>query len=552
MTVIDTAKNIPENIPVLVVGAGPVGLSLAIELRLHGIEVAVLDKDLEIVDGHPKGRSNDLRTLEHYRRWGVSDELRKWAWQPPNPKQQLVITESLVQAPLGAYPLLYGRDVEESHDLAAEPSLSVPQPITTRVLQNRAIELGASIFRGWKAISVLQEDNGLRVEVESPIGTTHWVNSRYTVGCDGPSSLVRKSAGIKQKGIDPIGKTMSYVVRSEGHRISDLISSSAHEALGMLLVLNSHVCSIITIPGKENWGFSITIPDGENPTEDEILSFGQDILGTKANLEIVSRSSYKLFTRVSTSYQSRRLFIAGDASHLCPPTGGHNMNVGIGDAVNLAWKLGAVLNGWGGGKLLETYDIERQPVGERVSQSAMDNTYSLRNVAEVFNKLPPLGHDASKEERLQRGQLAYNLSYPEWNIIGVALDQRYDTSPIIVNDGWESAAYHGTKYWPHACPGHRAPHLWLNDGSPLLDHLGNDFTLLDIEAGEENVQGLLAAAHRVGLPLKRLQLSASVARTKYPAEITIVRPDQYIAWQGHQCDNPASIIDKIRGEPWML
>jgi 2-polyprenyl-6-methoxyphenol hydroxylase-like FAD-dependent oxidoreductase len=547
MTVIDATKLIPESIPVLVVGAGPVGLSLAIELRLHGIEVVVIDQDIDIVDEHPKGRSNDLRTLEHYRRWGVSDELRKWAWQPPNPKQQLVITESLVQRPLGAYPLLYGRDVEESRDLAAEPSLSVPQHITTRVLQNRAIALGASIFRGWKAISVQQDEKRVMVELQSSSGDIRWIASDYTVGCDGPGSLIRNAAGIKQKGIDPIGQTLSYVVRSEGYRISDMTSSPAYSALGMLLVLNSRVSSIISIPGEENWGYSIMVPNGDNLSEDEALSIGQGILGVNARLEIVSRSSYRVFTRVSTSYQTRRLFIAGDASHLCPPTGGYNMNVGISDAVNLAWKLAAELNGWGGPKLLQTYDIERRPIAEQVSQSAMDNTHSLRRVAEVFKELPSLETTSSEEERFQRGQRAYGLSYPEWNNIGVALDQRYDTSPIIIDNDWECAPYDGTKLWPHASPGHRAPHLWFPDGSPLLDHFGKEFTLLDVGAVEENVQIILAAARHVGMPLKRLQLSASLARTKYPAELTIIRPDQYIAWQGSQCGEPGLMIDKIRG-----
>ncbi|CRL26186.1 Aromatic-ring hydroxylase-like [Penicillium camemberti] len=529
MTVTKALELLPESIPVLIVGAGPIGLSLAIELRLHGIEVAVIEKDLEIVEGHPKGRSNDLRTLEHYRRWGVSDKLRKLSWQPANSKQRLVITESLIQKPLGSFPLFYGRDAGESNDLAAEPSFSVPQPITMRLLQARALELGASIFRGWKVLSVRQDEDRVIAEIQSPDGKVHSTTSAYAVGCDGPGSLVRKSAGIQQKGVEPIGRTLSFVVQAEGHRISDLISSPAHDALGMLFVLSPRVSSIISIPGKDDWGYSITVPDGKILTEEEIF-----------------RSSYKVFTRVSELYQKGRLLIAGDASHLCPPTGGHNMNVGIGDAVNLGWKIAAVLKGWGGQKLLESYDIERRPVGERVSDAAMKNSYDLKKVAEIFEELPSL-EDASEEERLRRGQLAYDLTYPEWNIVGVALDQRYDTSPIIVRDNHPSAPYDGTKVWPHATPGHRAPHVWLPDGSPLLDHLGKEFTLLDVEAVEGNVQEILAAADRAGLPLKRLQLSAVVARAKYAAEITIIRPDQYISWQGSKMNDPALLVDIIRG-----
>lgn len=396
MTVTKALELLPEPIPVLIVGVGPIGLSLAIELRLHGIEVAVIEKDLEIVEGHPKGRSNDLRTLEHYRRWGVSDKLRKLSWQPENSKQRLVITESLIQKPLGSFPLFYGRDAGESNDLAAEPSFSVPQPITMRLLQARALELGASIFRGWKVLSVRQDEDRVIAEIQSPDGKVHSTTSAYAVGCDGPGSLVRKSAGIQQKGIEPIGRTLSFVVQAEGHRISDLISSPAHDALGMLFVLSPRVSSIISIPGKDGWGYSITVPDGKILTEEEILSVGQEILGVKANLKIVSRSSYKVFTRVSELYQKGRLLIAGDASHLCPPTGGHNMNVGIGDAVNLGWKIAAVLKGWGGQKLLESYDIERRPVGERVSDAAMKNSYDLKKVAEIFEGLPSL-EDASEE-----------------------------------------------------------------------------------------------------------------------------------------------------------
>lgn len=546
MTVTKASDLLPDSIPVLIVGAGPIGLSLAIELRLHGIEAAVIEKDLEIVDGHPKGRSNDLRTVEHYRRWGVSDKLRKFSWQPANPKQRLVITESLIQKPLGSFPLLYGRDVEESNDLAAEPSFSVPQPVTMKFLQARALELGASILRGWKVLSVRQDEDRVIAEIQSPSGEVHSITSAYAIGCDGPGSLVRKSAGIQQKGVEPIGQTLSFVVRAEGYRISDLINSPAHDALGMLFVLSPRVSSIISIPGKDDWGYSITVPDGKTLTEEEILSIGREILGVKTNLKIVSRSSYKVFTRVSESYQNGRLLIAGDASHLCPPTGGHNMNAGIGDAVNLGWKLAAVLKGWGGQKLLESYDLERRPVGELVSDAAMKNSYDLKKVAEIVEGLPSL-EDASEGERLQRGQLAYDLTYPEWNIVGVALDQRYDRSPVIVRDSQPSEPYDGTKIWSHATPGHRAPHVWLPDGSPLLDHLGEEFTLIDVEAVEKNVQEILAAADRVGLPLKRLQLSAAVARAKYAAEITIIRPDQYISWQGSQSDNPALLVDIIRG-----
>ncbi|OKL56205.1 hypothetical protein UA08_08428 [Talaromyces atroroseus] len=541
---------IPDTIPVLVVGAGPIGLSLAIELRVHGVDVLVVDRDLDIVDGHPKGRGNDLRTLEHYHRWGVSDELRQLSWQTRNPDQKVIITESIAEQPLGAYPLQYGRHVEESREYAAEPSLSLPQPILMRVLQKRAIELGAQIWRGWEATSAQQDIDKAVTELKSLAeGTIHRVSSDYLIGADGPHSLVRKAAGISRKGVGPISRACSYVVRSEGYKIRDMISSPAHDALAFLMVLSPANCTIISIPDDEHWGFSVMVDDNEpDPTDEEVIQAGQNVLGARVPLEVISSSSFRVFTRLADSYSTGRLFIAGDAAHLCPPTGGHNMNLGIGDAVNLAWKLAGVLHGWGGEKLLSSYDAERRPVGDRVTSSAMENSYSMKKVSDIFAELPPLGHSATQGQRCARGDTAYKITYQQWNSLGVTLGQRYDESPLTIKGTWEAPPYSATEYWHYASPGHRAPHVWLEDGTPLLNHFGKGFTLLDVEASDVLVARFLNVAARVGLPITRLRLSVGIARSKYPASITIIRPDQYIAWQGDECNDPASVIDRIRGK----
>jgi 2-polyprenyl-6-methoxyphenol hydroxylase-like FAD-dependent oxidoreductase len=548
---------------VLVIGAGPVGLSVAVELRLHGINVIIIERDLEIIDGHPKGRGNDLRTLEAYHRWGVSEELHRLAWQTRNPNQKVIITESIVERPLGAYPLQYGRHVEESSEYATEPSLSVPQPILMRVLQARAIELGAEIWRGWEAIAIQQHSdsstsnsggnnqNPVTTELKSLItGDIHRIHSEYLVGCDGPNSLVRQTAGISRSGDGPTARACNYVVRSQGSKISDLIRSPAHDALAFLMVLNSKVSTIISIPDEESWGFSIMVDDdAPEPTEKEIVQAGQDVLGLHdVPIEVLSSSSYRVFTRVANSYSADRLFIAGDAAHLCPPTGGHNMNTGIGDAVNLGWKLAAVLKGWGGEKLLSSYDIERRPVGKSVSDSAMKNSHSMTEVESLFSKLPHLDRDATPEQRFARGYIAYKSTYQQWNSLGITMDQRYEKSPLIVKGGWKAPPYSTTEYWHYSSPGHRAPHLWLADRTPLIDHFGKGFTLLDVDALEVQVTRFLNAVARAGLPFTHLRLSASLARTKYPAKITIIRPDQYVCWQGDESEDPDSVIDKIRGK----
>ena len=317
MVATETPHALPNSIAVLVIGAGPVGLSLAIELRLHGLEVLVIERDLDIVDGHPKDRGNDLRTLEHYHRWGVSSELRRQSWKTRNPNQKVIITNSIVEPPLGAYSLRYGRHVEESREYAAEPSFSVPQANTTRVLQKRALELGAKIFRGWHTTSIQQDETRAMTRLKFHRGAVHSISSDYEVGCDGPVSPVRNAAGILRTGVGPISRSVSYAVRSEGYKIGDMISSSEHDSLAFQMVLNRMGCTIISIPDDEHWGFNFHVAyDAPDTAEDEIQGVGQSVLGARVPLNIVSSSSFRVFTRVAESYRKGRLFIAGDAAFM--------------------------------------------------------------------------------------------------------------------------------------------------------------------------------------------------------------------------------------------
>ncbi len=541
----ESAHAVPETIPVLVVGGGPIGSALSIELRLHGIDVLVVERDAEIRLGHPKARSNNMRSLEHYRRWGISDALRAHAWTTRDPQQRLVIAETLLAEPLGAYTLRYGRHAEEARDLAAEPSLSVPQPVTMRILRERSIELGAQWRLGWEAVEIVQDDRSAVVQLRAPDGHLHTVRAAYVVGCDGPGSLVRRAAGIERNGDAPLHRQMSYVVRSEGHKIADLTAGPGYDALGMLAIFNTSASSIISIPDDELWGFGISVHDEREPTRAEIARYGQQLLGAEARIEVVSESSYQVLTRVATRYRTGRLFLAGDAAHVCPPTGGHNMNVGIGDAADLGWKLAAVLHGLGGEALLDSYDAERRPVGERVSRSALDNSRALTAAAQsVAASRPPATVDTPRS-RAQRGEALYRLTYAEWNTHGVVLDQRYDTSAWVVPDATSAPDWSETEYWPHARPGHRAPHILLDGDTPLYDRLGPWFTLLDSGAAPEETTRFLETAQRMGMPVTHLAVPQERTQAHYSAPLTLIRPDQHVAWQGHASDDAQAVIRRV-------
>ncbi|MFM0740558.1 FAD-dependent monooxygenase [Paraburkholderia xenovorans] len=549
---------VPDHTPVLIVGGGPIGSGLAIELRLRGVDVVVVEKSAAVLDGHPKARANNMRTLEHYRRWGISDAVREHAWTTRAPHQRLVIAETLLAPPLGAFPLRYGRHVDESHELAAEPSLSVPQPVLTRILHRRALELGARLLLGWEVLSVAQDEERASATLRAPDGTPHTISSTYLVGCDGPGSLVRSSAGIARAGDAPLCRNMSYVVRSDGYRIADLTRSSAYDSLGMLAVFNPQASSIISIPDDEHWGFGISVQGDHVPSAEEITARAQTLLGAPAPITVISQSSYLVLTRVARHYRAGRFFLAGDAAHVCPPTGGHNMNVGMADAVNLGWKIAASLQGWGGEALLDSYDLERRPIGETVSRCALENSRALAAAAASIRvsdgQAPHETHEThdsrgrdDEAQRKRRGESLYQLTYAEWNIDGIVLDQRYDASPVVLSDGTDAPAWSETDYTPLAHPGHRAPHFWLDDGSALYDRLGPGFTLLDLGADPAALARLTDAAAQAGVPLSVLSLPVDSARARYPATLTLIRPDQHIAWQGNRIDDALDVIARVSG-----
>ncbi|KAL1409282.1 hypothetical protein Q8F55_006115 [Vanrija albida] len=541
----------PSTASVVIIGAGPVGLSLAVQLRLLDVDTVIIEKDLAVIDGHPKGRSTDLRTVEHYRQWGVIDAVRQQAWTTADPKHQVVITESLLTPPIGSFTMRVGRDEAEVVDLAAETSLSIPQPRLQRILEARAVELGAKVYRGWRAGEFAQDETAATaVLVRDADGASQPISARFVVGADGPSSRVRKAVGIAVNGEGPLGLTSSYVVKSEGHRIRDILNSSpVYDALGMLVVINQEASGIVSTPDDDNWGYGVFTPGADAPTlsEDVAKAKAQALLGGPGGVhfDIISRAEYRLITRIADAYRSGRFFVAGDAAHICPPTGGHNMNVGIDDSVNLAWKLAAVVQGWGSDALLDTYEAERRPVGLSVSAESLDNSLSMRRALE---RIKDTYADLSASER---AEIAWQATFKQWNTKGITLDIRY-TSPVIgARDGLDAPpVWHPSRYWNVAYPGHRAPHLVLLDGRPLIDHLGKHFTVIHVAAdaqADDQASKLVAAGKDAGVDVTIVTIDSALAGTKYPQRFTLVRPDRFVSWVGEEVDDAASILARATG-----
>jgi hypothetical protein len=240
------------------------------------------------------------------------------------------------------------------------------------------------------------------------------------------------------------------------------------------------------------------------------------------------------------------VFLAGDACHLHPPFGGFGMNMGIGDAVDLGWKMAATLQGWGGESLLASYQMERRQIHERTIAEARANYSSVSNqlVQPGLEDPGPLG-DATRREV---GDIILATKVREFRTLNVVLGYRYDDSTIIVSDGTTPPEQSGGLYIPTACPGSLAPHLWLADGSSLYDHFGTCYTLLVTDGDRRQADALVEAANARKIPLSVIQPDDPRLSWRYQASFALIRPDQHVAWRGELAGaNPGAILDHVTG-----
>jgi hypothetical protein len=270
----------------------------------------------------------------------------------------------------------------------------------------------------------------------------------------------------------------------------------------------------------------------------------QEALAAALDIEIMGRSAWNAgYTLVAEKFRRGRIFLGGDAAHLFTPTGGLGYNTAVEDAVNLGWKLAAVVNGWGGPALLDSYETERQAIARR-------NTGYARVFADSLGLFvpPPELEEESPAGDAARPRTGDHFNYHvrfEFNIPGITFGGRYDGSPIIVTDGTVPPPDRPNEYVPTACPGGRAPHLWLGDGRSLYDALGFEFTLLRLGRKPVDAAPFASAASSLGLPLAVVEVAADEARDLYEADLTLIRPDQIVAWRGNSAFGAADVLRQV-------
>jgi 2-polyprenyl-6-methoxyphenol hydroxylase-like FAD-dependent oxidoreductase len=515
---------------VVIVGAGPVGLAAAIELGLRGVRCIVVERN-DRVGYSPRAKTTNVRTREHLRRWGIADALRKASPISADRPSTIVFATRMNGHFLTRFEnALNGSRTK--NNLYSEEAQWVPQYVLENVLRTRAESLPTvRIYFDTEFLSVEQtSDAVVSTFKDHRDGRTAIVTSGFLIGADGARSVVRETIGATMTGDGAFSRNYSIIFRAP-----DLAARNVHEPAIMYWMVNDDVPSILG-PMDESglWFFMATKRDVDPSSIDaaDLIRRGSGLADLK--IEIVGTDlwvAHRLVADrlVADRYSRGRVFLAGDACHLHPPFGGFGMNMGMGDAVDLGWKLAACLAGWGGDGLLASYEAERRPVHERTIAEAVHN-YSA-----VSNELVRPG----LEEHGLRGNAARRevadtieaVKVREFKTLGLILGLRYANSPIVVSDGSAPPPDHFMLYVPSAHPGCLAPHLWLADGSSLYDHFGPGFTLLVTDGDAAAAHKLIAGAEARNIPLKVLAPRDERLRDRYGARFALIRPDQHVGWR---------------------
>ncbi len=533
-----------ETIDVLIAGAGPVGLSLAIELGHRGIGCLVVERN-DRIGYSPRAKTTNVRTREHLRRWGIADALRQASPIPPDYPPNVVFATRMNGPLLARFEnAMHGR--RERNELFSEESQWVPQYTLEEVLRIHAVSLpGVRILFSHELAGFEQDDDGVTArvqDVQTRDGRT--VRSKFLVGADGARSFVRDAIGARMEGNAPALRNSSIIFRAP-----DLAARQVHGDAIMYWLVNADVPALLGPMDQHGlWFFMATkLPDDLNPATVDAAALIRTSTGiADLEIEVVRTDLWIAQSLIADRYSNGRAFLAGDACHLHPPFGGFGMNMGIGDAVDLGWKLAATIKGWGGPNLLASYQQERRPVHQRVMNEAAINYATVGNQL-VRPSIEAAGPDGDRT-REEVGATIRETKSREFNTLGVVLGYRYSDSPILIPDGTTAPPEHTVNYVPSAVPGCLAPHLWLEDGTSLYDHFGPGYTLLVTDGTSDGVSSFAEHAIAKGVPLTVLRLADLRLPLRYEARFVLIRPDQHVAWRAdHLPSDPIPLLDRISG-----
>jgi len=540
---------------VLIVGAGPVGLTLAMDLASHGVSVALCEARRFAEAPSVKCNHVSSRTMEQFRRLGVAQQLRD-AGLPADYPNDVAFRTSVVGMELARIPIPCRRDrYTETQGPDAwwptpEPPHRINQIYLEPILLRHAAALpGVQLLNRTQFTAFTQDSNGVSVAAtDLDSHATRHIRCRYLVGCDGGGSAVRKQAGARLEGTAVIQRVQSTLIRAP--QLRALIPG---KPAWSYYAMNPRRCgTMFAIDGHETW----LVHNHLNAEEPEFDSVDRDqalrtILGVGPDFsyDVISKEDWVGRRLVANRFREGRVFLAGDAAHLWVPYAGYGMNAGIADALNLSWLLAACVQGWGDEGILDAYEAERLPITAQVSNFAMDHAQKMirarRAVPQDIEAPGPQG-DALRAEV---GREAYELNVQQFCCAGLNFGYFYSGSPIIVADGEHAPpAYSMGGFAPSTVPGCRAPHFWLADGRSLYDAFGPGYTLLRFDRSAD-VSALERAARAYGMPLAVVDIDAADVPRAYMHRLVLCRADQHVAWRGaHVPPDAYELVALLRGE----
>ncbi len=507
---------------VVIVGGGPSGLATAAELAHHGISSVLIEPRTSVAHDRPRAKTTSIRTMEHFRRWGIAQTVRDRAEIKPSWSQRVVFCDNANGSVITEFDHAFGLSAEPL-DFAAETGQQIPQPVVEDVLREHLIDTGLVDLRlGQRATAITEHDQCVHVAVDRGAAPEETLTARFVVGADGGWSPTREAIGATLTGTSAPHANLNVVFTAPGLRpaVGDAvhywaIGAATPGALGPL----DHA-------GR--WWASLAAA-GDITDPAQVTRLVADLAGMPADFdaEIHSMDPWTPRMLLADRFASARVFLVGESAHLNPPFGGHGFNTCVGDAVNIGWKLAAVIAGWGGPGLLASYQYERRHVAQETIESAATN---LRASGLAIARTPEALQETKAEE-------FYSL--------GLVLGYSYAQSPIIAA-GPPRTEHDVRHYQPSFAPGARLPHRWVDGDRSLYDLLGKGYSLL-VPDGEQPaaVSSLIQDCHRRSIPFSAVPVTYTA--TGAPGQFVLVRPDQHISWSGR--DLTEINLSAVSGHP---
>ena len=526
-------NSVTSTTSVLIAGGGPVGLALAVELGLRGVDCVLVEKRDGVISV-PKMSQVSSRNMESCRRWGIAEAIKSATWSADFPMDFLYVTN------------LTGREIArlkvpsyvERGEIKTTPegARHCPQTYFDPILVARASEIEAISLRyNTRLDGFVQTEDGVTAQItDMESGASETISAQYLVGCDGPDGVVRKALGIELGGEGVIANSTNIFFKSPG-------LASLHDKgwARFYRPIDENGCwgELIPIDGGELWRLTIFHED-EIPEDPDI--YLARMAGMEFDYEIQSILPWERRDYVAESYRDGRVFIAGDAAHQCSPTGGYGMHTGLVEAVNLGWKLWATLAGWGGSGLLDSYETECRALAR----------YIVTNATAAFEEVTGLPGLAGVDTDAAVRDFNTFLQESSNNSVSAVAENvksyfSYWNSPVCIRAETDDPEPDPTKLSPSTIPGSPAPHAWLAPGKSTLDLFQGQFTLFSFGA---DAGPLLAAAELRGVPIELIEPDDAAIADLYERKLVLVRPDAFVAWRGDECPaDVGAVIDQVCG-----